>query len=83
MCNYCQYLGQGYDYEAKLRNVERHEKTCSENPEADITQIAETAFATAKVSDCITIKCNYLVNDKCTVKNEKYCQLWQETHEPS
>lgn len=33
ICNWCQYVGQGNNYEEQIEDVERHEdKECSERP---------------------------------------------------
>lgn len=32
ICSYCQYVGQGDDYEEQLVDVCNHEETCSERP---------------------------------------------------
>lgn len=33
ICNHCQYVGNGADYQDRINDVEDHEKTCSENPD--------------------------------------------------
>jgi len=30
MCSYCEYLGQGEDYDDRIADVVEHEKTCEE-----------------------------------------------------
>ena len=33
ICSYCQYVGQGDEYEDQIQDVEEHEMSCSERPE--------------------------------------------------
>ena len=30
MCSWCEYLGQGKTYDARLQDVEEHEKNCED-----------------------------------------------------
>ncbi len=33
ICDYCQYVGSGKEYDDRMNDVEEHEKTCTENPD--------------------------------------------------
>jgi len=32
ICSFCSYLGQGIDFDSKLKDVTCHEEYCKENP---------------------------------------------------
>lgn len=34
ICSYCQYVGQGEDFEDRLADVLDHEEDCEENPDS-------------------------------------------------
>jgi hypothetical protein len=35
ICSYCEYVGQGFDFEERILDVENHEIECRAKPEED------------------------------------------------
>ena len=44
ICSYCQYVGQGEEYEDRLQDVEEHEETCSERTANEMADKINEAY---------------------------------------
>lgn len=54
ICSYCEYVGQGDEYEDRIADVEAHEETCETRTADVMAQEIDAAYETARSDDLIT-----------------------------
>jgi len=56
ICSYCEYVGQGNDYEERIDDVEIHEEWCKAKLADEIAQGIDAAYEQARADGLITFE---------------------------